>query len=198
MVWAEETVALAKVLQRCTVHSWMPLVVLCRAVQELHECLASVIQSSNPLDLGMLDVAEKDPVPPASEGRSPSLIPQVEPPIGVTVPGEASTLEPGEATQPEGLTLVPRQRLLPPPAFSLLWADESDPPPLVQAGWPMHIPQGAQLDFASLGSIQVTLSHFPAMGEVHCEYESQTVSLTWATPQSAQLEPLDQPDFEDL
>ena len=49
--------------------------VLCGAVQELHECLASMIQSSNLLDLEMLDVAEKDPVAPTSEGRAPCQCP---------------------------------------------------------------------------------------------------------------------------
>ena len=71
MVQAKVTVALAKALKRFTVHSRMPLGVLYRAVQELHECLASVIQSSNLLDLEMLDVAEKDPMAPTSEGRAP-------------------------------------------------------------------------------------------------------------------------------
>ena len=133
----------------------------------------------------MLDVAEKDPVVPAFEGRSPSLIPAVGPPIGVTAPNELHALEPGGAAQPEGLTLVLRQRPLPPTSFSLSWADESDPPPMEQAGWPMNICQGPQLDFASLESIWKTLSHFPVMGEVYCEYESQTVTLTWAPLQSA-------------
>ena len=62
----------------------------------------------------------------------------------------------------------------------------------------MHIPWGAQLDFNSLESIWVALSHFPVMGEVHCEYKSQLVSLTQAPLQSAWLEPLDQSNCEDL
>ena len=101
--------ALIKDLERCAVHSRMPLGVLCRAVQELHECLVSVVQSSDLLDLGMLDVAEKDPMVPTSEGRSPSPIPWEELPIGVTTPSKPHASEPGEATQPEGLALVPRQ-----------------------------------------------------------------------------------------
>ena len=84
------------------------------------------------------------------------------------------------------------------PGFSLSCAHESDPPPLDQAGCPMHIPQGAQLDLTSLESIWVTLSHFPAMGEVHCEYESWTMSLTQASLQLAWFKPLDQPTFEEL
>ena len=38
----------------------MPPGVLCRVVQELCECLTSVIQSGDLLDLEMLGVAEKD------------------------------------------------------------------------------------------------------------------------------------------
>ena len=131
---------------------------------------ASKIQSSDLLDLGMLDLVEKDPMAPTSEGRVPSPIPRAEPPIGVTAPSELNTSEPGEAAQPQELTLVPRERPLPPPGFSLWWADESAPPPLEQAGWTMQIPWGAWLDFASLESIWVTLT-LPVMDEVHCSVQ---------------------------
>ena len=157
-----------------------------------------MIQSGNLVDLEMLEVAEKDQVPAASTQRAPSAMPRVEPPVGVTTPSEPSTLEPGEATPPEELTLVPRQRPQPPPGFSLSWADESDSPPPEQADWPMSIPQGLTV---SMRSIQVIISHFPVMGEVHCEYQSQTIaltSLTWAPLQLAWLEPLDQPDSEEF
>ena len=65
----------------------------------------------------------------------------------------------------------------------------------------MSIPLGAQLDFASLGSMQVAISHCPVMGEVHCEYQSGL--LPWHPwpghpPQFAQLKPLDPPDSEEL
>ena len=107
--------------------------VLCRTVQEVHECLTPAIQSSGLIDLEMLEVAEKDPSGPTSAGRAPSLMPRVEPPVSVTTPSEPSALEPGGAAPPEELTFVPRQRPPPPPSFSLLWADESDLPPLEQA-----------------------------------------------------------------
>ena len=77
-MWAEETVALANAVQRCIVHSGMPPGVLCRVVQELHECLTSMVQSGNMLHLEMLDVAEKESVAPASEGRAPLPISRVE------------------------------------------------------------------------------------------------------------------------
>ena len=151
MVWAEETEALAKALQRCAVHSGMPLGVPCTAVQELCGCLTSMIQSGNMVDLEMLDVAEKDPVAPASEGGAPSPMPRAEPPVSVTTPGELIALEPEEAAPWKELTLVPRQRPPPPPGFSLQWADESDSTPLEQMDWPMNIPLGFQLNLASLG-----------------------------------------------
>ena len=55
-------------------------------------------------------------------------------------------------------------------------------------------PLGTQLDFASFGSIQVTISHFPVMGKVCCEYQSQTVVLTSLTQASL---PLTQPKSPD-
>ena len=76
----------------------------------------------------MPDVTEKATVAPTFEGRSPSLIPQVKPPISVTALTELITLEPGEDTQAEALVLIPRQTPLPLPCFSISWADEFDNP----------------------------------------------------------------------
>ena len=112
-----------------------------------------MIQGGDMVDLEMLDVAMKDPVAPTFEGRAPSVMPRLEPPVGVTTPGKPITLEPEEATPPEEPTLVPRWRPSPPPGFSLQWADKSDSPPQEQADWPMNIPLGSQVSFASLGSI---------------------------------------------
>ena len=62
---------------------------------------------------------------------------------------------------------------------------------------PQTYPLGAQLDFASLESLQVTISHYPVMGEVWCEYQFQTIALMslTQTPLSRALpKTLDQPD----
>ena len=107
MVWAKETVALSKLLQRCAVHSGMPPGVLSGVVQEHHECLTSMVQSGNMLDLEMLDVAKKYPLAPTSEGRAPALMPRAEAPVHVTTSSEPSTLEPEEAAPPEELALLP-------------------------------------------------------------------------------------------
>ena len=112
VVWAEETVALAKALKRCAVHSGMPPGVLWRVVQELCECLTSVIQSGNLVDLEMLDMAEKDPMAPTSEVRALLPMPRKEPLVSVTSPSEPSTLEPEDTTPPEECALVPRWRPL--------------------------------------------------------------------------------------
>ena len=56
----------------------------------------------------------------------------------------------------------------------------------------MSISLGAQLDFASLESLKVTISHYPVTGEVTCASQSWTIALM-----SLQLtlpKPLDQPD----
>ena len=187
VIWHEEKVALAMALQRCTVHSKMPPGMLCRAVQELHRYLTSVIESCDLVNLKMLDVARRDPMAPTSKGSTPLLTPTAEPPVGVPIPSEPTASEPGEAATPEELTLVPRWRPLAPPGFSLSWVDESGSPLPQQADWPMSVPLGAQLDCASLDSLQVTILHFPAMGEVQCEYQSWTVALTSLTQVSLQL-----------
>ena len=149
---------------------------LCRAVQELCRCLTSVIESGDLVNLRMLDMAENDPMALTSKGRAPSQMPRVVPPFSVPAPSELTASEPGEVAPPEELALVPRWRPLALPGFSLSWADESDSPPPEQEDWPMSIPLATQLDFASLGSIQVTILHFPVMSEVHWEYQSQTIA----------------------
>ena len=125
-MWAKETVALAKALQRCAVHSRMPPGVIHRAMWELHVCLTYVIQSGNLLDLEMLGVAEKDPMAPAPEGRALLLMLRVEPLVSVTTPSEPSASKPEETTPPEEVALMPRQKPLPAPGFSLSWTNESD------------------------------------------------------------------------
>ena len=47
VVLREETIILAIILQQCTIHARAPPDVFCGAVQQLHECLAPVIEESN-------------------------------------------------------------------------------------------------------------------------------------------------------
>ena len=51
-------------LQRNAIWSKMPPGVLCWVVQELHSCLAPLLEEVNLLDLEMMDMAKKDPVAP--------------------------------------------------------------------------------------------------------------------------------------
>ena len=168
VVQCEEMVVLAMALQRCAIHSRMPPGVLCRAVQELHRCLTSLLEKANLLYLEMLDMVRKDHMTPAPAERASSLIPRVEQPISVPTPNELPASEPEEAAQSEELALVQRRRPLAPTGFILSWVDESGPPPIEEAKWPVTIPLGilwgAQLDHTSLGSLQVTVSHYLVKG----------------------------------
>ena len=131
---------------------------------------------------------------PTSRGGAPTLMPRVEPLVGVPALSEPTASEPEEAVPPEELTLVPSQRPLAPPGFSLLWVDELGSPTPEQVDWPMSGPLEAQLDFASLGCLQVTILHFPVMGKICCEYQSWTISLTQASSPLALPKPQDQLD----
>ena len=64
----EETVTLVVALQSCVVQSGTPPGVLCGPVQDLHQCLAPLIEEDGLLNLEMLDVAKKDP---GTRGDSP-------------------------------------------------------------------------------------------------------------------------------
>ena len=125
-----------------------------------------MIESDNKVDLEMLDVARRDPMAPASKRRATLPTPRVEPLISGLTPSNPPTLEPEKAAPPEELTLEARQRPLPPPGFTLLCVHESDSSPPEQADWCSSVPPGAKLDFASLESLQVTISHYPVMGKV--------------------------------
>ena len=100
----------------------------------------------------------------------------MEEPIGIPAPNEMPTSEPEEAVHSEKLALVQRRRPLASPGFTLSWADESRPPPLEDAEWPVSIPLGAQLELTSMWSMQVTISHYPVMGEVQYQYQSQVIA----------------------
>ena len=115
--------------------------------------------------------SEKDPTAPLipTEGAS-ALEPRAEEPIGLPLPDKPPTSEPKEAAHWEELVLVWMRRPLAPPGFTLLWEDESGPPPLENADWLVSIYLAAQLDLAHFGSLQVIVSHYPAIGEVWYQY----------------------------
>ena len=131
----------------------------------------------------MLDVALKDSMAlaPEESASSPEGL------VGVPAPSDPTTSEPEEAAQPMELALVPRKRPPATPGFTLLWADKSGSPPSEQVDRPSSIPLGAQLDFSSLESLQATILHYPVMGKVWCEYQSQTIALMPLTQMSLPL-----------
>ena len=99
----EETVALALALQSCAMWSGMPPGMLCGVVQELHQCLALLIEEDGLLNVEMLDAAEKDPVAPvpASAPASPTPDPEEEEQV-IQIPEESFASEPEEDAHSEG------------------------------------------------------------------------------------------------
>ena len=128
---------------------WDASRVFCRAVQELHECLTSIIQSGDMLDLKKLDVAEKDPTAPTSEGRTQKPMPRVDPPVGVTTPSKLRALEPEEAAPSQELTLCQDGDHCHPLDSPSHGQRSLTHPQPEQADWLINVPLGAKLDFAS-------------------------------------------------
>ena len=150
--------------QSCTVLYGMPPGVIHGVVQELHQCLAPLIEEDGLLNLEVLDVAKKDPVALASAPASSTPNPEEED-WAIQVLEESYTSEPEETVNLErGLDLVWGRYPTIPLGFGHLQVNQA------HAGLARGIPLGAQLDFCSLWSLQVTISHDPAAGEVHYEY----------------------------
>ena len=123
------------------------------------------------LSMEMLDIAERDPVPPAaSVSAFPIPEPKEEEQI-LEVPEEPWTSKPEEAVHSEGgLDLIRGRLPAIPPGFAHSQVNQT------QAGLAMGIPLGAQLDFSSLGSLQVTISHYLAVKEVWYDYQSWVIT----------------------
>ena len=72
-----------------------------------------------------------------------------------------------------------------------------EPPPLEEVDWPESMPIGVQLALTTVESLQVTISHYPTMGKVQCQYQYQTIAFTSLAQTSQQLDLpklSDQPD----
>ena len=83
----------------------MPPGVLCGAVQELHSCLIPLLKWGDLLDLKMLDMAKKDPIPShVHMGEASSPEPRAEEPISIPASDEMLASESQEAAHPEELT----------------------------------------------------------------------------------------------
>ena len=130
----EEMVVLVQAHQWCAIQSGMSPGMLCRVVQELHRCLAPLLERGNLLDITMLHVAEKDPVTlpiPTERASSLEQKPECQEEEPTTLP--APSIQ--EASKPEGAAhlgeVAIMQRRLPsaPLGFTSSWVDESSPPP---------------------------------------------------------------------
>ena len=113
----------------------------------------SLLEGSKLLKLEMLDVVEKDPMAPAPPSASPTLDP-------LQVPEKPCTSEPEEAAHSaEGLDLTWRRFPSVPLGFACLRVNWT------HTGLAKDIPLGAWLDLHSLGSLLVTIPHYPMVGE---------------------------------
>ena len=139
---------------------WPPPDTFCRAVQELHQHLALVIEESNwpymeeEIQAGVMN----DPMVaallrPPTPRRIPSQIPGVEKPMASNSPS-ASELE--GMTPPQDLAPVPRRQLPPPPGFSPQFPEDLVLPAL-EGAYLLGTP--ALFDLSTLESLEVTISH---------------------------------------
>ena len=100
-----------------------------------------------------------------------------------------------EASEPERdiilgvMAIAWRQLPLTPQGISALLAFESGPPPLKDIDSPVSVPQGAQLDLISLGSMQIVVTQNTLKGELQYHYQTRVISWT-----SLHLTPPDYPD----
>ena len=131
-----------------------------------------LIEKDSLLNLEMLGVVEKDPVAPApaSAPSSPTPDPGEEEQV-IQIPEESCTSEPEETADLEGGLDLTWGRY---PAIPLQFAHSKVNQTC--AGLVRGISLGAQLDLCSLGSLQVTISHGPAAGEVCYEYQSWVIT----------------------
>ena len=140
-------------------------------------------------ELGDAGCCQKYPVAPApafaTASASPTPDPKEEDQV-IQIPKESCTLEPEEAADSEwGLDLIQGRYPAIPLGFAHVQGTQTCTG-LVR-GIVNGIPLRAQLDLCSLGSLQVTVSHDPAVGEVHYEYQSQV--MTWVSLQLPLFKP---------
>ena len=171
----------------------------CGVVQELCKCLVHVIEEADlfNMETEILEGARRSLVAPTSLKRALSPIPRVEEPTSAPVPSPppASKLE--GAASPEELALVPK-RWLPPHRFVPLDEDEPEILPLEDVYGPVAMPMGTLLDLTALESLQVTISHILATGEVHYHLQAQSVTRMSLSGTSSQEQLKPSPKIKEL
>ena len=137
-VWKEETVMMVIILQQCAIQVGAPPDIFCGAVQELHKCLAWVVEEGDLLNMEqeIQEGIRKEPMAATtatrvpSPKRVPSQMPRVEELTCSTSPDLPSMPEPEGAVPPQDLALVPRRWPPPLPRFSSQDPDDLIMPPL--------------------------------------------------------------------
>ena len=172
-VQKEETIALAVILQWCAIQVGAPLDTFCRAVQELHRCLALVVDKSNWANMeeeiwaGVMNdpVVAVSPRPPMSR-RTQSQTPVAEKPMAA-IPPSTSELE--GMTPPQDLALVPWRKTTTTSRGFPKVPEDVVLPALEGA----YLPGALTLfDFSTLESPEMTVSNTPAKDEVHYHLEA--------------------------
>ena len=158
------------------------------------QMLTPLVKEGDLLDLAMLDAVKKNPMAPPVPAEGVSLLePRVKEPINLPAANELPASGPEQDAHSGELALVWRRLPLAPPGFTCSLADESSQAPLEDADLPVSTSLGAQLDLSSLGSLKVTVFHYPVMGEVQYQYLSQVIAQT--SLQLTLSEPSEQPDY---
>ena len=124
------------------------------------------------MEVEILEGARKGLMAPTSPKRVPSPKPRAEDPTSTPAPNPPPASELEGPVSPEELALVPKRQPLPSPRFAPLGADNSKIQPLEDLYEPVAMPIGSMLDPTALGSLQITVLHMPATGEVY--YHLQT------------------------
>ena len=116
--------ALAIVVQRCAIHTKDSPNTFCGVVQELHECLAPVVNEGDLLNMEIMGEPRRGLMAPTPPKRAPSPTLRAEETTSAPAPYPPPTSKPEGAVSPKELTLVPRRWPLPPPRFAPLGMDD--------------------------------------------------------------------------
>ena len=134
---------------------------------------------------------------PTSLKRAPSLMPGVEEPTSAPASTPPPMSKPEGDVSPEELALC-QEGGYHPPGLSPLGSDDINIPPVEDVYGPGPMPTGTLLDLTALESLQVSISHTLATGEVHYHLHSQSITRMSlpSTSSQEQLEP--SPKIEEL
>ena len=184
VVRRDKTVGLAWALQWCAIWVGAPPGVLCSDVQDLCSCLVPLMGKGNLLSPSIWEVVEEEEtttstIPVEETGSDEYPEPWEEWPTSVHAPDylEEASL-PKEAGSLRIMTIAWRWLPPAPHEFMESLVSESGLPPLEDAGSPLGIPQGAQLDLSFLGSMQVVMTQNTLTGEMWCHYQTRVISQT--------------------